>query len=1148
VASLAAGSSIVCPITVTMPGTAGGTDTTQTSVGVDGATSAGNDGNTANNTTSVSVDVVDAVNDSANTPFGTAITVNVLTNDQNGATPATTTNVVITQTVAPTAGSNFDPATGNFSVPNNAAPGTYTVTYQICQLAGLPPAATAACDTATATIVVGPSADMSVAITGLPTAAGPGAVLNGTLTCSNAVGGAAATNPTCTAVAGTPAGATVTVGTCAPALPVASLAAGSSIVCPITVTMPGTAGGTDTTQTSVGVTGTTSATNDANTANDSTNATINVIDAIDDSTTTPFATATTVNVLTNDQNAATGATTANVSISVVTAATAGSNFDPATGNFSVPNNAAPGTYTVTYRICAVPATTPVACDTATATIVVGPAADMSVAITGLPTAAGPGAVLNGTLTCSNAAGGAAATNPTCAAAAGTPAGATVAVGACTPALPVASLAAGASIVCPITVTMPGTAGGTDTTQTSVGVAGSTGAANDGNTANDTTSVSLNVVDAVDDSVTTPFGTAATINVLGNDGNGGTTATTANVTITVVTVATTGSTFDPATGVFSVPANAPPATYTVTYQICANPAVTPAACDTATATIIVAPAADLAIQKNGPAAVAGGGIVIYTLNLINNGLSAANGATFSDTLPAGLTGITATCTGTAGSGTSPCGAVNVNVAGNVVSGLIPAFPSGGSVIITIRATAPASGTLVNTATISPPPGVPDPDLTNNTSTVSTNIGTPPLDADLSVMKVGPAVISPMGTVTYVIDVVNAGPGAADGALFTDTVPAAISGVTWTCSATGPAVCPAASGSGNTISQTIATFGMNGKLRYIVTGLGPVAGPAMTNTATVAVPPGVTDPNPGNNTSSVTTTITASPPSVNLSMSKVGPATVLPFGTVSYTLVATNNGPIAADGATVSDTFPSVLTGVTWTCTGSFGTVCGAASGSGNLNLTLTTFPAGGQATIRVTGTAPASGTFQNSARVTTPPSIRDSDPTDDIGGPVITTVLLGPADLITTVTIPTAPVMPGQPVVATVTMGNIGPTPAGNVTVTLQLPPGSTAVVPSNGGSYNPVTGLVTWPLIPFVPANTNPIATYTVTFTPPVTGGTLTSNVRTPDTEVTLTNNPASVSLRVELPADEPVPVPVAPWWAAALMLVFVARRALRNTAERRAR
>ncbi|MEO7253054.1 MAG: DUF11 domain-containing protein, partial [Casimicrobium sp.] len=649
--------------------------------------------------------------------------------------------------------------------------------------------------------------------------------------------------------------------------------------------------------------------------------------------------------------------------------------------------------------------------------------------------------------------------------------------------------------------------------------------------------------AIDDMDSTTLNQPVTTPVSPNDSyppgstvsTGGTTTQGGTVSCTAATPAT--CTYQPPLGFVG--------TDTYTYRLCL-PSPNQTVCDTAIVTITVGTAtADLAVQKNGPAAVPAGASMTYTITLINNGLAAANGATFSDTLPPGLTNVSAACAGTSGNGTSPCASIPLNVTSTTISGSIPVFPSGGSVLLTVFATAPATGPLVNTVTITPPAGVVDPISSNNTSTVTTNVGTPPREADTSVIKAGPAAISVLGTIRYVIDVVNAGPGSADGALFTDNVPAAITSVTWTCVASGQAICPAASGTGNSISQTIATMPMNGRLRYTVTGIAPATATNLVNTATVANPPGITDPNPTNNTSSVPTVVTNTPPTTaNLSMSKVGPATVLPFGMVRYSLVASNNGPATADGATVTDTFPNVLTGVTWTCTASAGATCGAASGSGNLNLSLPTFAAGSQATIVVTGTAPGSGTFQNSSRVTAPPTVNDPDPTDDIGGPVVTTVLLAPADLTTTVTLsPSANLLPNQPVTATVVMSNIGSSPAGNVVVYLQLRAGASAVTVSGGGSYNPATGLVTWPVIAFVPANTTPVATYTVTFVPPSTGGQVRSDVNTPDVEVTLANNPAVAQIGMIVVAEAPVPVPTVPWWILAIALVGIAGRSFRQRA-----
>lgn len=109
------------------------------------------------------------------------------------------------------------------------------------------------------------------------------------------------------------------------------------------------------------------------------------------------------------------------------------------------------------------------------------------------------------------------------------------------------------------------------------------------------------------------------------------------------------------------------------------------------------------------------------------------------------------------------------------------------------------------------------------------------------------VSPGQAVTYTIVVTNAGPNAATGAIVTDSMPAALTGVTWTCS---PALsCGAASGSGN-IATTVnlanggsATFTVHATVAATATG-------SLTNTATVAAPAGTADGTPGNNTATDT----------------------------------------------------------------------------------------------------------------------------------------------------------------------------------------------------------------------------------------------------------------------------------------------------------
>jgi hypothetical protein len=124
----------------------------------------------------------------------------------------------------------------------------------------------------------------------------------------------------------------------------------------------------------VTVTAIASASNDSVASNNRANDIVGIIDAIDDSASTPFGIASSINVLTNDRLGSVAATTGNVTISVVTGPPAGATFDVATGQFSVPAGAAPGVYPVTYRICVNP------CDTATATLTVGPSPDVTTTV------------------------------------------------------------------------------------------------------------------------------------------------------------------------------------------------------------------------------------------------------------------------------------------------------------------------------------------------------------------------------------------------------------------------------------------------------------------------------------------------------------------------------------------------------------------------------------------------------------------------------------------------------------------------------------------------------------------------------------------------------------------------------------------------
>jgi uncharacterized repeat protein (TIGR01451 family) len=109
---------------------------------------------------------------------------------------------------------------------------------------------------------------------------------------------------------------------------------------------------------------------------------------------------------------------------------------------------------------------------------------------------------------------------------------------------------------------------------------------------------------------------------------------------------------------------------------------------------------------------------------------------------------------------------------------------------------------------------------------------------------------------------------------------------------------------------------------------------------------------------------------------GVTTAAAGGSVTYTITASNSGPSNAAGATVADTFPASLTGVTWTCVGAGGGACTAA-GSGNINDTVN-LPAGGSVTYTANASisAAAAGSLSNTATVAAPGGVTDPNPANN----------------------------------------------------------------------------------------------------------------------------------------------------------------------------
>jgi uncharacterized repeat protein (TIGR01451 family) len=167
---------------------------------------------------------------------------------------------------------------------------------------------------------------------------------------------------------------------------------------------------------------------------------------------------------------------------------------------------------------------------------------------------------------------------------------------------------------------------------------------------------------------------------------------------------------------------------------------------------VTPVADVGLGKiGGSAVVSATSNLVYTISVTNFGPSSASSVVVTDTLPLGVTFVSASGGGANNSG--------------VVSWTLGTLTSGQVSNVTVTVTAPASGTLTNTASASSP--TVDPNSTNNiTSPVITTV-TPVADVGLG--KTGAANVPATSNLVYTISVTNFGPSSASSVVVTDTLP-------------------------------------------------------------------------------------------------------------------------------------------------------------------------------------------------------------------------------------------------------------------------------------------------------------------------------------------------------------------------------------------
>ncbi|MEG4495494.1 DUF4347 domain-containing protein, partial [Microcoleus sp. D3_18_C4] len=522
-------------------------------------------------------------------------------------------------------------------------------------------------------------------------------------------------------------------------------------------------------------------------------------------------------------------------------------------------------------------------------------------------------------------------------------------------------------------------------------------------------------------------------------------------------------------------------------------------------------ADVASTKTGPAAAAPGSPITYTITTVNNGPNDAENVVIEDRLPDG-----AVFGSTNGDGT-------FNPTTRLVSWSIPNLPLGATATRTVTVTAPTTlGPITNSvfsssSTIDPVPG------NNSGSSPDARVTTTITNdsADVVTVKSGPATAAAGSTVTYTITAANSGPSAATNVVITDTIVPGLTGVSVSeggtySQTTGIVTWP-------TITSLASTASTNRTVRFPLPATG---GPIANTASSTSTSP---DPNPDNNNGSspsarVTTTITDS---ADVATIKTGPATAAAGSTVTYTITAANSGPSAATNVVITDTIVPGLTGVSVSEGGTYSQTTGIVTWP-----TITSLASTASTNRTVRFPLPATGgPIANTASSTS--TSPDPNPANNNGSSPsarVTTTITDSADVATIKTGPST-VAAGSTVTYTILTENRGPSTATNITVTDSIVPGLTGVTASNGGIYDPATGIVSFP--PIASLADGVAVSRTVRFPAPATGtvsntarSTSTTNDPNPDNNngrdpgATVSTSIASAPTPTPTPTPPPTPTP----------------------------
>lgn len=236
---------------------------------------------------------------------------------------------------------------------------------------------------------------------------------------------------------------------------------------------------------------------------------------------------------------------------------------------------------------------------------------------------------------------------------------------------------------------------------------------------------------------------------------------------------------------------------------------------------------------------------------------------------------------------------------------------------------------------------------------------------------------------------------------------------------------------TLTNTPAPTNTNTSIPVITNS--PTSTPLPTNTV-IFFPPFTATPRPPRPPRDTPTASPVPALSADLQITKTdNVGAYVSGGTLTYTIVVSNNGPDNVNSAAVTDNFPAQIASATWTCTGASGATC-TASGLGNISDSVN-LPASSSVTytVSVTISTGAMGDLTNTALADVPSGYVDPAPGNNSATDMDTQFILADLAITKDDGVGVTTYVPGGTLTYIITVTNNGPDNISNATVTDNFP-------------------------------------------------------------------------------------------------------------------